>query len=366
MGSHDTNRHSKRGQCRGGHPRWPPIRLIGHCPALFVLVHSSHGLKPVENPTIGLGVAILQYAAYFAHLLLLAGIVRAALDRRSSYRAKLVEQFAEGVNLALTPEIAATVLKRIVRRARAGAVGGVSALALCAVVGAAMPADVEQSTLPWLLFPLTLLGVATGWALVAVSSTAFRPDGAVRIARVNSPTLTDFVSPLTRRILASATLSAPVMWAACAALVSISPMRLEPSSLPIVAVALPTVVAVGIVAIVAERLAIRAATVPRRAANTQQLAFEDALRTDNILMILATPAVLSFGSGAVSLMSTIASRRWTGEDPAASILSNGWAGVMTGGIVAMCVYAAIVRPRRRFHATLWATAMPSGSELTTP
>lgn len=60
------------------------------------------------------------------------------------------------------------------------------------------------------------------------------------------------------------------------------------------------------------------------------------------------------------------SRRWAGEDPAAAILSNGWAGLMIWGLIAICLYVMVAHPQQRFHATLWAAADPAKSGTGAP
>lgn len=262
-------------------------------------------------------------------------------------RARLLRATARRADLAL-PADAAPVARRLQGRLTAGVVGAVSGLALAVLV---VPADGPDGAVPSPAVPSVIglafvgLALATAAHSLVVSRRPVAADGP-RVARGRDVGLADYVNGFERRSAVVVSLLPGVValvagGAVVTGLLEAPPVRV---GLLVLLAVVPPVVLVGSLGLVRAVLTAR-----QPAGSTEELAWDDALRSLALRDVISVPlyaglvaTVLAGAEIAVNLPPALA--------PAAT-------GVLVLGLllVGTVVLALSVagRPARHFRSTLW-------------
>lgn len=118
---------------------------------------------------------------------------------RSRDKGRALDQYAKKVNLRLDPSVQAAVTSRIIVRERARVIGNVAGLALGVGAFFLLPTPSRDLLTTHLVVPLLLFAVvATHFGLtvadfIAAGVLSLRHTAGARVARANSPRLSDYV-----------------------------------------------------------------------------------------------------------------------------------------------------------------------------
>lgn len=209
-----------------------------------------------------------------------------------------LDGYARGVNLALTPEVRARVIERIVLRERGAIIGYCSGLLIGLVLYFALPDSVTSGatedsalTLPVMFgFFGTLLGIATG-PVAAVTAMAARPTRGPRIARTVQPRLTDYVPPSELRSVTVAIVGAVLLFLAC--LIIVGPDGTGQQGPLISSVGAIYFYAALVIAVVGRVSSHRLLHAAQVAGSEQELAWDDALRAIALNGMTFSPQLLA-------------------------------------------------------------------------
>ena len=191
-------------------------------------------------------------------------------------RERVLLAFTESVDLPVTAEVVALIDRRIRDRSV-----GQDASGLAAVLGFAMVLLLSPDSVPLGAAGLATMGIsvaamAAGGGVSALRQfPAPRGPGASRVARLDSPTLTDYLHPawIWTSAIATATAAVCVVWL----LIAAAPGDAGTGVLPVegnVALAAVSLAGVASAAILSRRLL----GIPQSASDEQELHWDDALR----------------------------------------------------------------------------------------
>lgn len=271
-------------------------------------------------------VAMIVFAGFAVKL---GRSFRAAPTRRA------LERVAREVGLALTPEIESTLARRITSRERGYTIGAMTAVA---GIGLWSFSGTVANWSGIVLVSIILIGAVVGLG-IAEWRSAFAPvpDGP-RIARAQTPTLADYVSPVERWSNPVAILLAV---GALGVVVVAFPGGLD-SLLPALVLAAVAVVTAAVSWIAGAALLKHG----QPAASVTELAWDDALRGSTLRSIAQIPMIL----GAASLTATLYA---LGTDPAMSSLTTYGLLGLVAVVLAFTIFTNQRRTATRYLRRLW-------------
>lgn len=285
--------------------------------------------------------------------------------RTETARRKAVDRLAKRIDLAVptSPIEDERIGLRLAVRERYIAVGGGVGL-IVAILAALFLPGFNQNNFSLLgIFIISLTGIGVGAGLSALRTTRELPNDVPRIARLSSPTMSDYVIGLEYRgaivtVIAGAVVTAVVV-----------PLGFAFAELTWDRAILPIVVAILAVGALIGTLAISRSILDRgqRAGSVLDLAWDDAIRSTALRDLITVPLALGFAAALVPLVTVVSGARivqpTTSVDNILSLVALGGIAlfVFVGMIVAIVVLAS--SPQRHYRRRLWPT--PAGNTATT-
>lgn len=287
---------------------------------------------------------------------LLLTLVQLAPYVRARDRLAAADRLARSVDLGLDPAVADVVAARLVRRERAGALGGlVLSLPVAWWASGALGSDGAASG--FLLVAVGLLaGRAIGCALVSWRESARREPGGARVARASTPAHGDYVARHERwgswgmaAVAVLLGLGLPVLDR-----VGLVELGAIPGALVVLCVVAPPV-AVLLDELVARWLLGR----PQVARSQVELAWDDALRARTLRdMVTVTIVVAAYAPlGLLAAVGESLEGGWP-ANPAIGVV-NGLALLLLVGMGVMGATSIALRPQRHFRRALWPLDHPA-------
>lgn len=243
-----------------------------------------------------------------AALALLSLGIRLIRSARAEPRKRMLNAYSRQVGLALVPEIAPEVSRRIYRRERAGVVGAMAGI----VVGVGALAVFHGNEASWngLLLGVAMLVGSTIALIVSDSRSAFVPvPDAPRLARTVSPGLADYVTVLDRAFSLSLLAFATLGYVAVLGVIAVNPERVF-DSVSVRSILWPAGLLLALAA--AASLLTWAATGAllsrgQPAGTFIELAWSDAFRSTTLRGLVGIPGIIAaFSSGVLFLSLSLA------------------------------------------------------------
>ena len=241
--------------------------------------------------------------------LLLVGLgIRLFRSARAEPRKRMLNAYSRQVGLALVPEIAPEVSRRIYRRERAGIVGAMAGI----VVGTGALALLHSNEAAWngLLLGIAMLVGSTSALIVSDSRSAFAPvPDAPRLARTVSPGLADYVTVLDRAFSLSLIAFATLGYVAVLGVIAVNPERVF-DSVSVRSILWPAGLLLAL-ATAASLLTWAAAGAllgrGQPAGTFIELAWSDAFRSTTLRSLVGIPGIIAaFSSGVLFLSLSLA------------------------------------------------------------
>lgn len=237
--------------------------------------------------------------------LLLAGLgIRLIYIARAEPRQRMLHTYSQQVGLALVNEVVPEVSRRIYRRERAGIFGSVAG----ALVGTAILVGTDGSDRPWgALLAVFALVVGPMIALILNDSrAAFAPvPEAPRLARSQSPRLSDYVTPLDRTFSLSLLGLATLGYIAVLGVIAMNPERVfDDVSVRSILWPAGLLLALATAASLLTWAAANALLERGQPASTYiELAWSDAFRSTTLRSLVAIPGIIAAVSSTVLFLS---------------------------------------------------------------
>lgn len=285
--------------------------------------------------------------------------------RTETARRKAVDRLAKRIDLAVptSPIEDERIGLRLAVRERYIAVGGGVGLIVAILATLFLP-GFDQNNFSLLgIFILSLTGIGVGAGLSALRTTRELPNDVPRIARLSSPTMSDYLIGLEYRgaivtVIAGALVTAIVI-----------PLGFAFAELTWDRAILPIAVAVLAIGALVGTLAISRSILDRgqRAGSVLELAWDDAIRSTALRDLITVPLALGFAAAFVPLVTVITGVRivqpTTSADNLLTLVALGGIALfaLVGVIVAIVVLAS--SPQRHYRRRLWPT--PAGNAATT-
>jgi hypothetical protein len=263
-----------------------------------------------------------------------------------AYRAFAARRFGRAVWLAMpTGDLLASVERRVGRRAVAGAVGGLAALAIIvAGLSTVRVSEYDDFAATWVLVGGFFVGIAIGSAVNVLTEPRRAAGESLQYARAEAVDLGDYVAPIERQGARIVVVASVVVGAALAVLSA----TVDEGGLSGLGGAL-VVVAFGLAALVlfevgSRRLLARG----RPAGSPTELAWDDALRSSALRDLVTAPLALGFYS--LLVLGGELANRYTGDVAVAGAVFL--VVVIVGGFAAL-VFVMVTRPQRHYLRRLW-------------
>jgi hypothetical protein len=275
-----------------------------------------------------------------------AGVTVALLLLQSvpGYRSFAARRFGHSVWLAMPDDaLLASVERRVARKAVAGGVGGLAALAIMVTGMSALgaPAD-EGYVATWVIIGGYFAGIAVGSAINALTEP--RSERAVTFARAEAVELCDFVAPVERQGARVVVLLAVLLGAVLAVLTARDG---EPSSAGLAGALV--MVALALVSLVVFEIGSRRVlSRGRPAGSPTELAWDDALRAGALRDLVTAP--LALGTYSLFVLGGELANGYTGA--ASAVGFTVLIGIVVAGFAALVV-VLITRPQRYYLRRLW-------------
>jgi hypothetical protein len=285
----------------------------------------------------------LWFMAVAAAVLAAASIL---LQLIPGYRAAAARRFGRAVWLAMpTGELLASVERRVGRRAVAGPLGGLFALAIIvAGLSAVGVSEDDDFAATWVLVGGFFVGIAIGSAANALTDRGAAPAGSVNYARAEAVQLSDYVAPVERQGARIVVVAAVVV----VGILSMLSATADESGLTGLSGAL-VVVAFGVVALALFELGSRHLLARGRPAGSPtELAWDDALRSSALRDLVTAPLALGF-YGLLVLGGELANG-YEGDTATAGMALL--VAIVVVGFAAL-VFVLVTRPQRYFLRRLW-------------
>jgi hypothetical protein len=286
-------------------------------------------------------------------------LVQLAPYVRARDRLAAADHLARSVDLGLDPAVADVVVARLVRRERAGALGGlVVGLPVAWWASRTLGPD-AAATGALLVFVGLFAGRAIGCALVSWVESARQGPAGARVARASTPVHGDYVARLERWGSWGMAAVAVVLGLGLLVLDRVGVVELD--AVPVALVVL-SVVAPPLAVILDELGARWLLSRPQVARSQVELAWDDALRARTLRdMVTVTIVVSAYAPlGLLAAMGDALEGGWP-DNPAVGVL-NTLLLVLLVGLTVMGLVSVAQRPQRHFRRTLWpvADAAPVG------
>lgn len=281
---------------------------------------------------------------------LLITIVQLAPYVRARDRLAAADRLARSVDLGLDPAVADVVVARLVRRERAGALGGLAVgLPVAWWASRALGPD-AAATGVLLVFVGLFAGRAIGCALVSWVESARRGPGGARVARASTPVHGDYVARLERWGSWAMAAIAVVLGLGLLVLDRVGLVELPavPAALVVLCVVAPPV------AVLLDELAARwLLSRPQVACSQVELAWDDALRARTLRdMVTVTIVVAAYAPiGLLAAVGESLEGGWP-ANPAVGVI-NGLLLVLLAALGGLGLTSVALRPQRHFRRALW-------------
>lgn len=288
--------------------------------------------------------------------MLVAAAAPYGFARTETARRKAVDRLAKRIDLAVptSPIEDERIGLRLAVRERFIAIGGGAGL-LVAILAALFLPGFDQNNFSLLgIFLISLTGIAVGAGLSARRTTRELPDDVPRIARLSSPTMSDYLLAVEYRGEIAAVVVGVIVTVAAL-----------PFGFTADQAVLPIVVAVLSIAALVAALLLSRSILDRgqRAGSVLELAWDDAIRAIALRDLMTVPLALGFSSALVPLVTLISDVRLVQPyDSPDNVIALGAMGlvsllVFVGMILAIVVLAS--SPQRHYRRRLWPT--PAGN-----
>jgi hypothetical protein len=279
-------------------------------------------------------------------------------ERRSPQRRhKLADQFAQRVDLRLTPDVEPQVTEELIRRRRYNQVGWTVGVA----VGMPLIALADRNgfgpfrgftVVVFLFVPATVCGAAAH-----LRSLSRRPQAAARVAHARSTTVSDYLNPLELYLLRALALVPAALTAAWAVI----PRKPDAEPLWDPSLGSAAALSAGVVALlVVTEISLRALLrAPQPAESTQQLAFDDALRAQAMRDLFTLPMIGAINLSAYLWVVIADTARWRFMPGIAQLIPQALL-LLAFGYLAL-YYSKPVQTR--YRQRLW-NAAPTDAQVT--
>jgi hypothetical protein len=272
-------------------------------------------------------------------------VVAALYVATPAYRRRVVARFAKHVGLEADAEVADRLARRLTRRARAGLLGMTVGLGVS--VGAALltrPTLNDSTTISLVVAGSVWAGLGVGVALAALSQQLPTPGLEVRVARGREVAIGDFVAA--GELVPSRVLTATVVGLVVLAWVATGGGAGTGILLPAGTVAAIGAVITQLVFEIASRAIVRQ---PVRAGEPTELAWDDAVRSSNLRLLLVAPG----GLGGIGLVWTLFALLTVLPSTVGQIIANVSMYVILAGAALVLGLSLANRPQRHFLRRLW-------------
>lgn len=281
---------------------------------------------------------------------LLITLVQLAPYVRARDRLAAADRLARSVDLGLDPAVADVVAARLVRRERAGALGGLAVgLPVAWWASWALGSD-AAATGALLVFVGLFAGRAIGCALVSWVESARRGAGGARVARASTPVHGDYVARLERWGSWGMAAIAVALGLGLLVLDRVGVVELAgvPAALVVLCVVAPPA-AVLLDEVAARWLLSR----PQVARSQVELAWDDALRA-RTLRDMVTVTILVAAYAPIGLLAAVGDSLEGGwpANPAVGVV-DGLLLVLLAALGVLGLTSIAVRPQRHFRRALW-------------
>jgi hypothetical protein len=260
-------------------------------------------------------------------------LVGLAVHRTRFVRARSISNFARRVAFPFTASIEDRLDRRLSRRLRFSLIGALIGIALFSALALLSPAVFELAFGGQVMFVFYFAACAIGLSVASLTSFGTVPDGQRRVARINASRLVDYIAP--GWIVAAVALSAAGIAGTVVLLRLTDASETRPVFALLAVVMSSFALVVLAVAIVLTR---RLLATPQPAADTNDLAWDDALRALALRDIWSAPLTV----GIVALLCALA---LVGGEIAASIPA--------AFVPLFVALTAASGPGTRFQKRLW-------------
>lgn len=287
------------------------------------------------------------------------GAAPLAWTRSPKVRQRELERFARRVDLPLTPEVEAQVLRRLVRRSKHVVVGGLAGLVVVGVAMITVDGFAKWEFAPLAILALVIGGVAVGAGTSAIASMLPTHDDGKRVARLSAPRYADYVVGFERwgAVVAVALGVIAVGVGVVSGLFATpgSSGAASDSALRMSTIAAFITVGLAVVTLAASAWVSRAIVAHgQRATSELGLAWDDALRASALRDIVTVPILLGLYGFVLSAYSI-------SQAPASGDLAFVMLGALLIGVVVafgLAIYSMTSSPQQFYRRQLW----PNGAQ----
>ena len=272
-------------------------------------------------------------------------------------RTRALSSYAKRLGTDTASASNATTITRIRRRERVVLAGG--ALGLLASAGAAfvLPGHLDDPILPMVIFALTCSGATLG-AATASAASALRSTDAQRVARLTTPTRSDYV-PGPERWGARFAPAAAVISVSAAAIASSLGLLGEPRlSLTWLVGSIGGVLAIASLVALAltEAISGRIVATAQPAHSPSELATDDAFKAMALRDVTMMPIFLGFSATILIFLDVGSRPDVQGVGLPSAIIGFVLLMAIFGAAIALVTWSLVTRPQQFYRRRLWTGA----------
>jgi hypothetical protein len=274
---------------------------------------------------------------------------------RPATRARELDKYARRMGVAVPAEIEQRVTARLLRRERLLTIGGFIGIAVATGAAFLLPGGFNAPYVGVLIFAGAGVGGATA-AAVASSASELSPLTGPRVARSTVPGHADYVPALERlgsRLLPPLALVTIIGAAVALNIGALGDARFTPAYLwNSVGAWLAYASVAGLV--LAELLARRILGTGQQAADSTDLAWNDALRGQALRDLATAPVVFGFTSILVTFLDVGSRSDYQGAGATAAAVGLGVLALIAAAGCALLVADLVSKPQQHYWRRLWA------------
>lgn len=281
--------------------------------------------------------------------------------RTDTARRKAVDRLAKRIDLAVptAPIEEERIGLRLAVRERFIAIGGGIGLVVAILAALFLPSFDRNNFSLLGIFLISLTGIAVGAGLSARRTTRELPPDVPRIARLSSPTMSDYLIAVEYRGAIAAVIVGVIVTVAAL-----------PFGFTAGEAVLPIVVAALSVAALVAALLLARSILGRgqRAGSVLELAWDDAIRSIALRDLMTAPLALGFASALVPLVTLISDVRlvqpYDSPDNMVAVGAMGLVALLVFVAMILAIVALASSPHRHYRRRLWPT--PAGNTAPAP
>jgi hypothetical protein len=283
--------------------------------------------------------------------------------RTETARRKAVDRLAKRIDLAVptAPIEEERIGLRLAVRERFIAIGGGIGLVVAVLAALFLPGFDRNNFSLLGIFLISITGIAVGAGLSARRTTRELPSDVPRIARLSSPTMSDYLIVVEYRGAIAAVIVGVIVTITALAF----GLAGGDAVLPLV------VAAFSVAALVAALLLARSILGHgQRAGSVLELAWDDAIRAIALRDLMTVPLALGFASALVPLVTLISDVRlvqpYDSPDNVVAIGAMGLVGLLVLAGMILAIVALASSPHRHYRRRLWPTPSPTPASTPVP